>query len=156
MTDGLHIEMAAAGDYLKVAALDRIAWPDAPDVFIPDGEHVWRLWCEFATMSVARKAGVSLEQSDDIAGAAVRFPTRQGGSFLHKVMVHPSMRGQGIGTQLMEHVLDAATTDVFLTVDPTNVSAIRVYEKLGFEIRETVPGYYRAHEDRHVMVYRPR
>ena len=39
------IESATDGDYLHVAALDRISWPTAPDLFIPDGEHIWRIWC---------------------------------------------------------------------------------------------------------------
>jgi hypothetical protein len=34
------IEPARASDYLQVAALDRLAWPVVPDVFIPDGEHI--------------------------------------------------------------------------------------------------------------------
>lgn len=153
MTDDIRIEQAQAGDYLKVAALDRIAWPDEPNVFIPDGEHVWRLWCEYASLSIARTEACTKGQCGDIVGAAVRFPTSTGSSFLHKVMVHPSVRGRGIGTKLMRHVLEDAATQVLLTVDPKNASAIRVYKKLGFEIYETVSGYYRSHEDRHVMVF---
>jgi hypothetical protein len=48
------IEAARPEDFLHVAALDRIAWPVLPDTFIPDGEHIWRVWCEHANVLVAR------------------------------------------------------------------------------------------------------
>lgn len=38
-----EIDEAAPQEFLQVAALDRIAWPAAPDTFIPDGEHIWRI-----------------------------------------------------------------------------------------------------------------
>ena len=77
----MRIEAAKSTDYLNVAALDRIAWPIVPDVFIPDGEHIWRVWSDVATLLIARRANdaPSLRESHDIAGALVQFPTKQGG-----------------------------------------------------------------------------
>lgn len=146
---------ARPGDYLQIAALDRLAWPDEPDTFIPDGEHIWRIWCEYAAVHIARTNGERLPESGEIAGAVVVFPTSCGESFLHKVMVHPACRGQGLGTQLMQAALENCLTRVLLTVDPANTQALAVYRHLGFEVRETVPGYYRPHETRHVMVKEP-
>ncbi|MFM9963735.1 MAG: GNAT family N-acetyltransferase [Planctomycetaceae bacterium] len=155
MTD-VRIEAAKSTDYLNVAALDRIAWPIVADVFIPDGEHIWRVWSDVATLIVARQPNDAppLSESHDIAGALVQFPTKAGEVFLHKIMVHPDCRGAGIGTQLMRAALAQANVPVLLTVDPQNAPAVKLYESLGFSIREHIRGFYRPHEDRYLMVYR--
>ena len=49
----VDLRQAAAGDFLDVAALDRIAWLHTGEAYIADGEHVWRVWCEYATVIVA-------------------------------------------------------------------------------------------------------
>ena len=149
------IEAARTTDYLKIAALDRIAWPIVPDVFIPDGEHIWRVWSDTATLLVARTINGSspLHESNDIAGALVQFPTKSGELFLHKVMVHPDCRGIGIGTQLMQAALSQANQPVLLTVDPNNKSAVHLYERLGFRVRDHIRGFYRPHEDRYLMIF---
>lgn len=150
------IEPATPGDFLSVAALDRIAWPVRPDEFIPDGEHIWRVWVEYARVLVARLTdGRRLGESAAIAGALVMFPTRQGETFLHKIMVHPECRSQGIGSQLMRAALAEARTNVLLTVNPENHAAVKLYENFGYRVRELVPGYYRPHEHRCIMVYSP-
>ncbi|HUG89525.1 MAG TPA: N-acetyltransferase [Planctomycetaceae bacterium] len=199
MADPFTIAPACPAEFLEVAALDRIAWPVVPDTFIPDGEHVWRVWCEHAVVLVARRpaapaAGTSLEsgqgsQADEsgavsvrsggfqpplggvssqgaaagsrryeppaVVGALVMFPTRDGELFLHKIMVHSDWRGRGVGTALMRAALERAEAPVLLTVDPANAAAVRLYENMGFRIREHVAGYYRPHEHRYVMVCDP-
>ena len=145
-----RVESARPQDFLNVAALDRISWFDSGSNFIPDGEHVWRLWCEYATVLVIR-ADRDLPESGDIAAAAVMFPTDRPEQILHKIMVHTECRGKGLGTELMQAVLKRATVPVLLTVNPENIAAIRVYEKSGYRIRERVDGYYRAHEHRYIM-----
>lgn len=151
----MNIEPARTSDFLAIAALDRIAWADG---FIVDGEHIWRLWCEYATLLVARQPpdATPLPQSGDIAGAVVVFPTHCEELILHKIMVHPDCRGQGIGADLMRAALATADADVLLTVNPQNSAAVKLYENLGFRIREHVEGFYRSHEHRYLMVYSPR
>ena len=152
----LQIERGSPRDFLVVAALDRMAWPEEPDTFIPDGEHIWRVWSEHATLLVAKvQSATNLPQSHSIAGALVMFPTNDGGFFLHKIMVHPECRGRGIGTALMKHALRGADRPVLLTVDPANAAALQLYPGFGFEVRDEVTGYYRPHEDRSVMVFHP-
>lgn len=146
------IEHAAPGDFLKIAALDRMAWPIRQDVFIPDGEHIWRVWCQYATVLVARLAIPTETEVGDIGGALVMFPTKTEELFLHKIMVHESLRGKGLGSQLMQAGLAQADAPVLLTVDPTNTAAVHLYESFGFRVREHIEGYYRPHEHRYLMV----
>lgn len=148
----IPVRRAVSSDFLQIAELDRIAWPDQPDTFIPDGEHIWRVWVEHATVLVAELDGPTGTQ---ICGAAVMFPTQGHELFLHKIMVDQDHRGKGLGTSLMSHMLATASKPVLLTVDPANVPACRLYEQMGFRIRKTVAGFYRPHEDRHVMEYIP-
>ncbi|MEO2034664.1 MAG: N-acetyltransferase [Planctomycetaceae bacterium] len=149
------IEPATDRDYLHVAALDRVSWPVAPDLFIADGEHIWRVWCDMATLLVARQPHEfdALSESEDIAGALVMFPTNSSEFCLHKIMVHPDRRGTGIGTQLLQAGLAQATAPVVLTVNPSNAAAIMLYRNFGFTVRERIDGYYRPHEDRLIMVH---
>ena len=48
-----EIRPAQTDEFLDVAALDRIAWPIMDDTFIPDGEHIWRVWCDYANLLLA-------------------------------------------------------------------------------------------------------
>ena len=148
------IETARQGDFLNVAALDRVAWQHTGEPFIADGEHVWRVWCQYATVLVARQSE-PLPESDEIVGALLMFPTTTEENFLHKIMVHPDRRGCGIGTALMRAALAQARAAVLLTVDPANEAAVQLYRNFGFTVREHVKGYYRPHEDRYLMVFSP-
>lgn len=150
MLDSVSFGKAQQQDFLGIAALDRCAWVDNRNAeFIPDGEHVWRIWVDAAYLYVARHAKA-------IVGAIVAFPTRTGTLCVHKVMVAKAYRGQGIGTRLFELLLaeiDAcAQISCYLTVDPSNAAALRLYAKWGFTERQYVAGYYRAHEDRYLII----
>lgn len=143
-----HIEQAIPVDFLEIAALDRAAWVHTGETFIPDGEHVWRVWCEYATVLVCRSVA-----PNPIGGTLLMFPTVDGEEFLHKIMVHPDQRGRGIGTDLMRAGLARANAPVLLTVDPENAAAVKLYENFGFTVRRRVDGYYRGHEHRYIMVH---
>ncbi len=150
-----EIDNVVSSEYLGVAALDRLAWPIERDTFIPDGEHIWRVWADHALVLVARLPGdvPELPETGRIAGAVGMFPTTRGENFLHKIMVHPNCRGMGLGSALMQEILQRADGPVLLTVDPNNEPAVQLYRNFGFKIRERIDGYYRPHEDRNIMVY---
>lgn len=151
-----EIATARADEFLDVAALDRIAWPNMNDTFIPDGEHIWRVWCDHATLLVAKVTDREpFSESHEIAGALVMFPSKNGELFLHKIMTHPACRGRGVGTALMKSALEEAEVPVLLTVDPENQAAVALYEQFGFRIRERIDGFYRPHEDRLIMEFVP-
>jgi [ribosomal protein S18]-alanine N-acetyltransferase len=145
---GVRIRRARPRDSLAVAALDRVAWRDnAHSAFVPDGEHVWRIWCEHALTFVACRG-------TRVVGAILAFPCVRGGYCLHKVMVAGGCRGQGIATRLMRallHALDRRRVNVFLTVDPANRPALQLYRTWGFTSGRLVRGFYRRQEDRLVL-----
>ena len=144
----VEIQRAAPGDFLDIAALDRAAWrTNRHPEFIPDGEHVWRIWCEHALTFVARAAGRTV-------GAILAFPCAGGSYCLHKVMVDESFRARGVGSRLCATLLeeiDRLGVRVFLTVDPANSGALKLYAKWGFSDRRLEPGFYRPSEDRYVL-----
>lgn len=64
-----QIKRAGITDFLDVAALDRTAWPPGPlGAYLPDGEHAWRVWVEYAVVGVAR-------QADAAVGLVLLFPS---------------------------------------------------------------------------------
>ncbi len=150
-SDMLGFEQATIRDFLQIAELDRNSWQDNRNFeFIPDGEHVWRLWVEHGLVYTAK-------QEVDVVGAIVAFPGKSGIWCLHKVFVAPEHRGQGVAMQLLGYLLQALDeigADCFLTVDPENDSALNLYEKLGFSEKKYIKGYYRPYEDRLVLTRR--
>jgi len=69
------------------------------------------------------------------------------------VAVHPEMRGIGLAKQLLKWLIVPENGDeYYLEVRRTNVEAIGLYEKFGFEIIGTRPKYYQNGEDALVMM----
>jgi GNAT superfamily N-acetyltransferase len=146
------IQRALPADFISIAELDRKAWLTTTDgEFIPDGEHVWRIWCEHALTFVGR------DPEGTVAAAVVAFPCIDNSYCLHKAMVAETLRGQGIGSKLFAALLgelDQRKADCFLTVAPSNTNAVKLYRNWGFTEETFVPGYYRKTEDRLVLTRR--
>lgn len=53
---------------------------------------------------------------------------------LAEIMVRPEMRGKGIGSAAIREIIRSGHGPVILNVNATNSAAIRLYERLGFEI----------------------
>jgi ribosomal-protein-alanine N-acetyltransferase len=68
------------------------------------------------------------------------------------VCVLPEFRNVGFGRRLLEHLLERASgagvNEAFLEVRPTNLSAIRLYQRLGFEQIGIRRGYYQSTDGR--------
>jgi ribosomal protein S18 acetylase RimI-like enzyme len=87
---------------------------------------------------------------DEIVGALTlalfRIPTALR-AWIEDVIVDASSRGQGIGEALcraaLEHAGQAGATTVDLTSRPSREAANRLYQRIGFERRET--NVYRYH-----------
>ena len=149
----IKIQPANALDFIAIAALDRIAWKEGPESeFIPDGEHVWRVWTEHALTFIAR------DNYGDLIGVVLAFSTVRHGYCLHKIMVVKKHRNQGICAKLLTALLaaiDSENASCFLTVSPANHDALKLYRQRGFTQEEFHVGYYRATEDRFLLT-RPR
>ncbi len=138
-------------DFLQISEIDRLSWKENENSeFIPDGEHAWRLWCEYAVVFGCFK-------DDRIIGAALTFKSEFEELYaIHKIFVLNEHRGEGHGSALMEMTLDYINekkSRAFLTVDPQNKNAIALYTKMGFTQKKLVKGYYRNYEDRFIMEY---
>jgi ribosomal-protein-alanine N-acetyltransferase len=75
---------------------------------------------------------------------------------LINIAVHPEKRGRGLGQYLLKGMIETGVAhgmhQVWLEVRTSNVSARRLYEKLGFTVVGRRPRYYRdTNEDAVVM-----
>lgn len=142
------VRKALRSDYLAIAALDREVWLPYPNgAHLPDGEHTWRHW-------VADAVVYALCEGENIVGAALAFPRIDGGFWLHKIFTAEAARGKGGGRLLMQAVLaeiDQKKADCYLTVNPANERAVRLYRSLGFEAKVVTDAYYRSDEPRFEM-----
>ncbi|KAJ7966137.1 N-alpha-acetyltransferase 50 [Quillaja saponaria] len=84
-----------------------------------------------------------------VGGIACRLEKKEGGAVCVYIMtlgVLAPYRGLGIGTRLLNHVLDLCSkqniSEVYLHVQTNNEEAISFYKKFGFEITETIQNYY--------------
>jgi ribosomal-protein-alanine N-acetyltransferase len=77
---------------------------------------------------------------------------------INTLAVEESMRRQGIATALLEHVLaDAAragATQATLEVRRSNAAALRLYERLGFDVAAVRPNYYTQPEEDGLILWR--
>ena len=60
-----------------------------------------------------------------------------------EVFVKEDMRGQGIGTKLIQHAIAVAKEDgaKFVSIKTSNPIAKALYEKLGFVVHNVMEGY---------------
>lgn len=144
----MEFRKAKTTEFTDIARLDRVAWLESfKGEFIPDGEHVWRIWVEYALTFVAVEEG-------KIVGVSLAFPCNDGKYDVHKLFVAKEHRGKGIGTELMRILIDGLDTlkvDSFLTVYPKNLPAIALYNKLGFSDKKFEKDFYGEDEDRFVL-----
>ena len=143
------IRKANISDFLNISELDRQAWKDNRNSdFIPDGEHVWRLWVEYSTVFVA-------EYNKKIVGVVLLFKANECSLYLfHKIFIDKNYRDKKIGNIFFESIinfLDNEKADCLLTTDTINSRMIHLCSKYGFNEKQLVKGYYRQDEDRLVI-----
>lgn len=71
------------------------------------------------------------------------------------VAVLEQHRGKGVGRALMVEgingVIHRKSDEIYLEVRVSNIGAIKMYEKIGFEIKSRLRSYYRDGEDAYLM-----
>ena len=133
---GLHIEPGEAGDAKDLARIHALGF--------------YRGWLvEEFSQFLADKASpvyVACDARRRIAGfALIRNVVDE--SELLTIAVDPKWRGKGVGRALLDAVfadlLLSPVRRMFLEVDEHNVSAVRLYRKLGFATISARQGYYK-------------
>jgi ribosomal-protein-alanine N-acetyltransferase len=91
----------------------------------------------------------------DLAGQIIGYGIMSvgaGEAHILNVCVRDQFRNLGFGRRLLEHLLERATAagvgEAFLEVRPSNLVAIRLYQRLGFEQIGIRRGYYQAPDGR--------
>ena len=134
MSAALVIEPMQAADLDDVDAIERHSfkapWPR--QVFVDELAREW------ARVDVARDAG-------RVVGFCNYWLVKDEVHLL-AIATHPDRRRAGVGRRLMDHLLDVARARasvlVTLEVRRSNVPAIALYERLGFQSRGIRRGYY--------------
>jgi [ribosomal protein S18]-alanine N-acetyltransferase len=91
----------------------------------------------------------------DLAGQIIGYGVMSlgaGEAHVLNVCVRDEYRSLGFGRRLLEHLLEragaAGVSEAFLEVRPSNLAAIRLYQRLGFEQIGIRRGYYQAPDGR--------
>jgi len=130
------IERMTEGDLKGVLMIERASFPTAWS------ERMFRneLRSPLARNFVCRKP------SDSAVVGYINFWVFAGEVHLNNVAVHPDLRDLGIGSVLIEKMIDVARDEralwLTLEVRPSNSAAISLYKKFGFQVRGVRPRYY--------------
>ena len=136
---GVNIEAVLTADPALLAALARLVPQVSSSAPPPTAYEV-----EAIVESPATTLFVARDDDGYIVGsltlAVFRVPTGVR-AWIEDVVVDTSVRGAGIGSALVTHAVAAARRDEARTVDltsrPDRAEANRLYQRLGFEKRET-------------------
>lgn len=151
MTESLRVRQIEAGEFERVWPLfhiviaggDTYSYP--PDLDIEQARAGW-------TTPPCRC--FVAERDGEVLGCYMLKPNQPGlGDHVANAgyMVSPAARGQGIASMLCEHSMDEArrsgfTAMQFNFVVSTNTTAVRLWQRHGFQIVGQVPGAFRHAE----------
>lgn len=83
---------------------------------------------------------------NEAAGALQTTPISECGVCLHHVEIDSRFRGRGLGSRMIRRLLEvlagSGVKTVVLQVSADNIPALRLYEKTGFRITETLSYYW--------------
>jgi ribosomal protein S18 acetylase RimI-like enzyme len=141
MDDAIHIEPAATADRDLVDALARLVPQLSSSAAVPTLEQVQEIVASpCTTLLVARDRRDAGKIVGSLTLAVFRIPTGVR-AWIEDVVVDPGTRGRGIGAALTHAALRIAASrgarTVELTSRPSRVDANRLYQRLGFQPRET-------------------
>ena len=86
-------------------------------------------------------------KSNSVGVCAIK--TTQTTAEIMNLAVSPDYQGQGIGHQLIQHVIetlpDQGISQLIVKTGNSSLPAIRLYEKSGFTLVDTIQGYFVKH-----------
>lgn len=114
----------------------------------------------FRDCLLAGYTSLVLEHSGKVIGYGI-MSVAAGEAHLLNLALSESARRMGNGRRLLHHLMDVASLagaeGMYLEVRPSNLRALALYERSGFEVLGRRRGYYRARggtEDAVVLVHR--
>lgn len=142
------IEIPRIEDFNKVNELAKqvhelhVKW--RPDLFLSVDEVISKE--NFEEMIEAKEIFIAKIQDKIVGYITFNIKEKNNPSMRYRkqlqieaICVDERARGKGIGTQLLKHVKQYGKendcTDIYLTVNEENESAIRIYEEFGFKVK---------------------
>ncbi len=122
---------------------------DLPIILEIEGKNYKFPWSEGIFKDCLGSAHYSClicEELDVIVGYSL-VSIMAGEAHIMNICVDPAVQKQGVGSKLLEHMIELATSKaetIFLEVRPSNKAAISLYEKRGFNEIGIRKGYYPA------------
>ncbi|MGB9769410.1 MULTISPECIES: ribosomal protein S18-alanine N-acetyltransferase [Caldisericum] len=140
MISEIEIVKAKANDFKKIIEIEELSYEDPwpREIFMVD--YLFNASSDYFVAKLQGKV---------VGFIGVWYE----GKKLHiiNVAVHPNERGKGIGTSLLVFAINLAKElgheVVYLEARKSNVSAQRLYKKLGFIEKEELKSYYQDGED---------
>ena len=133
--------------------LRRMTADDLPSVLAIEEQNYNFPWSE-GIFKDCFKAGYNCwvcEEMDRILGYSI-VSIAVGEAHILNISVDPSEQGQGIGRKMLENLIEVARSKraetVFLEVRPSNIGALALYQKLGFNEIGVRKDYYPAENGR--------
>lgn len=150
-----HRDPPAAGGRCVIRDLEQA---DLADVIAVERRSFSSPWSVgMVVLELSRPSGVALvaEVRGSIIGCAIASRYDRAWHLM-KIAVDPGERRRGVASRLLEGVLDRIGPDdpVTLEVRPTNVPAIMLYERFGFESLGRRPGYYPDNGEDALLMWR--
>ena len=93
-----------------------------------------------------REYVVSIVECNGHAVGGLLLEYKTDSVYIHELQVLPEHQGQGVGTDVVERVIEEAATrgvPVTLSVVPANPRAKQLYERLGFEVTAFEAPFFR-------------
>ena len=148
--NGWHLEHINHADLEPILAIEQNSFQRPWGRLSFEGELRNRSACNFAVKST------EVETSGQVIGYAFWHLVTDEVHVL-KVAVTPAWRGQGVASRLLERCftlsVEQGAKSAHLEVRPSNIAAIELYQKLGFELVGRRPKYYTdSKEDALLMV----
>ena len=63
------------------------------------------------------------------------------GRYLYNIYISPDFRGKGLCRKIVEHAVNRKK-NLYLDVDPDNITAIKCYKKCGFIFKKKLSNYH--------------
>jgi ribosomal-protein-alanine N-acetyltransferase len=141
---------ATLSDLRAIAAMERRYF----------GRHAFGAGMLLYLLLHAGEGFIVAEADREVVGYIVvrRESVRRARAELPTFAVREDLRGRGIGSALLRHALGylerIGVRRVVLQVSVRNAGAKALYDRFGFEVGRTLPGYYGNGEDAYLMARR--